>query len=106
MSVTLNNTAVVILGLLAGGAKSGYDIKGIVDRSTRFFWGASYRQIYPELRRLEEQVVDALAQQLAALADGRLTQRLGQTLPAAYATLAKDFDRALSSIHLFPKKPL
>ncbi|WP_184506206.1 methyl-accepting chemotaxis protein [Sphingomonas endophytica] len=47
----------------------------------------------------QQQVVDALAQQLAALADGRLTQRLGQTLPAAYATLAKDFDRALSSIH-------
>lgn len=57
MSVTLNNTAVVILGLLAGGPKSGYDIKGIVDRSTRFFWGASYGQIYPELRRLEEQAL-------------------------------------------------
>ena len=32
---------------------SGYDIKAIVDRSTRFFWAASYGQIYPELRRLE-----------------------------------------------------
>ncbi len=54
MSITLNNTAVVILGLLASGPKSGYDIKGIVDRSTRFFWRASYGQIYPELRRLDE----------------------------------------------------
>jgi DNA-binding PadR family transcriptional regulator len=43
----------VVLGLLAGGPRSGYDIKSIVDRSTRFFWAASYGQIYPELRRLE-----------------------------------------------------
>ena len=43
----------VVLGLLADGPRSGYDIKAIVDRSTRFFWAASYGQIYPELRRLE-----------------------------------------------------
>jgi DNA-binding PadR family transcriptional regulator len=35
--------------------RSGYDIKAVVDRSTRFFWAASYGQIYPELRRLEEE---------------------------------------------------
>jgi PadR family transcriptional regulator AphA len=43
----------VVLGLLAGRPRSGYDIKAVVDRSTRFFWAASYGQIYPELRRLE-----------------------------------------------------
>jgi DNA-binding PadR family transcriptional regulator len=43
----------VVLGLLATAPRSGYDIKAIVDRSTRFFWAASYGQIYPELRRLE-----------------------------------------------------
>ena len=43
----------VILGLLFHGPCSGYEIKAIVDRSTRFFWAASYGQIYPELRRLE-----------------------------------------------------
>ena len=32
----------------------GYEIKGLVDNSTRFFWAASYGQIYPELRRLAE----------------------------------------------------
>ena len=47
-------TTWVILGLLAHGEKSGYEIKQIVDRSTRYFWAASYGQIYPELRRLEE----------------------------------------------------
>ncbi|MBA2615555.1 MAG: PadR family transcriptional regulator [Actinobacteria bacterium] len=44
----------VILGLLQKGSLSGYDVKRIVDGSTRFFWAASYGQIYPELRRLEE----------------------------------------------------
>lgn len=34
--------------------RSGYEIKQMVDRSTRFFWTASYGQIYPELKRLEE----------------------------------------------------
>jgi DNA-binding PadR family transcriptional regulator len=44
-----------VLGLLSLGPRSGYDIKTVVDRSTRFFWAASYGQIYPELRRLEEE---------------------------------------------------
>jgi PadR family transcriptional regulator AphA len=49
----LSPTAYVVLGMLNLGARTGYDIKGIVDRSTRFFWAASYGQIYPELNRLE-----------------------------------------------------
>ena len=48
----LGPTASVILGMLSFGPKSGYEIKSLVDRSTRFFWAASYGQIYPELRRL------------------------------------------------------
>src|SRR4051795_11606152 len=45
----------VILGLLAHTPISGYDMKRVVDRSTRFFWAGSYGQIYPELRRLERE---------------------------------------------------
>ena len=48
-----NAVTPVILGLLSLGPRSGYEIKATVDRSTRFFWAASYGQIYPELRRLE-----------------------------------------------------
>src|SRR4051812_48211871 len=48
-----NAVTPVILGLLSWGPRSGYEIKATVDRSTRFFWAASYGQIYPELRRLE-----------------------------------------------------
>ena len=51
----LTPTGRVILGMVALGKRTGYDIKQLVDRSVRFFWAASYGQIYPELRRLEEQ---------------------------------------------------
>src|SRR5918994_67906 len=50
---SLSPTARVILGLLSFEPRTGYDIKRVTDLSTRFFWGASYGQIYPELRRLE-----------------------------------------------------
>ena len=42
----------VVLGLLALRPRSGYEIKQTIDKTTRFFWNASYGQIYPELRRL------------------------------------------------------
>jgi PadR family transcriptional regulator AphA len=50
----LSPTAYVILGMLRNEPRSGYEIKRVVDRSTRFFWAASYGQIYPELRALAE----------------------------------------------------
>jgi PadR family transcriptional regulator, regulatory protein AphA len=49
----LSPTAKVVLGMIALGERTGYDIKRTVERSTAFFWGASYGQIYPELERLE-----------------------------------------------------
>lgn len=45
----------MILGALSWRPMTGYEIKGLVDKSTRFFWAASYGQIYPELRRLEDE---------------------------------------------------
>lgn len=48
-----SGTANVILGMLGWRPMTGYEIKSIVDESTRLFWAASYGQIYPELRRLE-----------------------------------------------------
>ncbi|HEX4525568.1 MAG TPA: PadR family transcriptional regulator [Gaiellaceae bacterium] len=43
-----------LLGLLGQRPLSGYDLKRAVDRTIRHFWAASYGQIYPELKRLEE----------------------------------------------------
>src|SRR3954463_13700406 len=51
----LNPTGRVILGMVAFGKRTGYDIKAFVDKTTRYFWAASYGQIYPELKRLEGQ---------------------------------------------------
>lgn len=48
----LGPTGYVILGMLRNEPRSGYEIKRAVDVSTRFFWAASYGQIYPELRKL------------------------------------------------------
>jgi PadR family transcriptional regulator AphA len=50
----LSPTARVILAMIRNGRRTGYEIKQLVDVSTRFFWAASYGQIYPELKRLEE----------------------------------------------------
>jgi len=54
-NVELSPTGRVILGMIAFGKRTGYDIKTFVDRTTRYFWAASYGQIYPELKRLEDQ---------------------------------------------------
>ena len=53
--MALSATGKVICGMVRLGRRTGYEIKQVVDISTRFFWAASYGQIYPELRRLEEQ---------------------------------------------------
>ena len=50
----LGATAYVILGMLRSEPRSGYEIKQAVDNSTRFFWAASYGQIYPELAKLAD----------------------------------------------------
>ncbi len=64
----LSATAYVVLGMLRHEPRTGYEIKAAVDKSTRFFWAASYGQIYPELRRLQE----------AGLVDGRAEPRGGR----------------------------
>ena len=50
----LSATGKVVLGMLAARPRSGYEIKQLVDNSARFFWAASYGQIYPELKRLQD----------------------------------------------------
>jgi DNA-binding PadR family transcriptional regulator len=39
---SLTPTARVILGMLKLGVPTGYEIKKVIDDSTRFFWTASY----------------------------------------------------------------
>jgi DNA-binding PadR family transcriptional regulator len=52
----LSGTARLLLGMIhVKGRRTGYDIKRLVEVSTRFFWAASPGQIYPELKRLESE---------------------------------------------------
>lgn len=44
----------VILGFLAHGSCTGYDIKKRIDSSISFFWKGSFGSIYPALTKLEE----------------------------------------------------
>jgi PadR family transcriptional regulator, regulatory protein AphA len=53
--VELSATGRVLLGTIALGRRTGYDIKAFIDKTARYFWAASYGQIYPELKRLEDQ---------------------------------------------------
>jgi PadR family transcriptional regulator, regulatory protein AphA len=48
----LNRTAYAILGLLAMGPRSGFDIKKESEEVLGHFWHESYGHIYPILRRL------------------------------------------------------
>jgi DNA-binding PadR family transcriptional regulator len=73
MATELSKTSYVILGMLNLGRRTGYEIKSLVDVSTRFFWAASYGQIYPELGRLEQ----------AGLIEGEVDRSNGRR-PKAY----------------------
>ena len=61
----LGAPAYVVLGMIQLGARSGYQIKQMVDQSIRFFWTISQVQIYPSLVQLER----------AGLITGRSAQR-------------------------------
>ena len=43
-----------LLGFLNYGPMTGYEIKKHIDNSTQFFWNARLSQIYPTLKRLDE----------------------------------------------------
>jgi DNA-binding PadR family transcriptional regulator len=50
-----STTELVILGLIAFGERSGYDLAQQVERSVGYLWGPSRSQIYKVLPRLVEQ---------------------------------------------------
>ncbi len=49
------NLRAVLLGFLTRGDLTGYELKGAMDESVGFFFGASYGSIYPTLKALEEE---------------------------------------------------
>ena len=51
----VNKSQFAILGILGLGPHSGYDIKKLTDLSTRHFWSENYGNLYPTLKRLEQE---------------------------------------------------
>ena len=76
-----NPTAYVILGILAiHPNQSGYEIRKTVQQSVGFFWGESYGQIYPTLKRLAAEGLIAPS----GVADGKQrTRRKEYSITAA-----------------------
>jgi DNA-binding PadR family transcriptional regulator len=54
VTAELGAPAYVVLGMVRLGARSGYEIKQMVENSIRFFWTISQVQIYPSLQLLEQ----------------------------------------------------
>jgi PadR family transcriptional regulator AphA len=50
-----NKTRYALLGVLAAGPASGYDIKKFCDKSIAYFWNENYGHIYPVLKELERE---------------------------------------------------
>lgn len=63
-----NDTTYAILGILTTDCRSGYEIKQFIDSSLNHFWKISYGQIYPTLKRLEQ---DGLATIQTAAQEGK-----------------------------------
>ena len=79
----LTNTSYLLLGMVALGPMSGYDIKQMADGSTRHFWQISYGQIYPELKALEKSGM----LQAAGAARGSRQRTLNQLTPTGNEAL-------------------
>ncbi|MCK2157264.1 PadR family transcriptional regulator [Exiguobacterium sp. 17-1] len=50
-----NMTRYAILGLLASGCTSGYEMKHTIDTSLNHFWKISFGQVYPMLKTLVQE---------------------------------------------------
>ena len=77
-------TTYAVLGQLADGPSSGYEIKARLEAGAAHFWHASYSQIYAELRRLTEL---GLAGEEHVLQDARPNKRVYTITPAGRRAL-------------------
>jgi len=73
-----------LLGFLSYGPMTGYDLKKHIDNSTQFFWHASLSQIYPTLKRMDE---DGLVEAAVIPQEGRPDKKVYTITPAGQAAL-------------------
>jgi DNA-binding PadR family transcriptional regulator len=76
------NLRAVLLGFLTRGDLTGYELKGAMDESVGFFFGASYGSIYPALRSLEE---EGLARSTLVVQSDRPNKKVYRLMPAGRA---------------------
>ena len=83
-----NRTEYAVLGLLASGARTGYDVKTMADEALGHFWNESFGHVYPVLKRLDERgwVTHTVEAQ-----DGRPDRRVYALTPAGEAALREGF---------------
>lgn len=77
-------TTFAVLGQLAGGPSSGYEVKARLAAGAAHFWHASYSQVYAELRRLADL---GLASEEHVRQDARPDKRVYTITPAGRAAL-------------------
>jgi DNA-binding PadR family transcriptional regulator len=85
---SVNRTEYAVLGLLALGARTGYDIKKMADEALAHFWNESFGHIYPILRRLDDRgwVTSTVEPQ-----EGRPDRKVYALTPAGAAALREWF---------------
>ena len=92
----------ILLGFLRDSAKTGYQLKALMDQSTGHFWHAYHSQIYTTLRALER---DGLVQSDEdAAGEDKLNRRVYHLTGAGLAALAghREIKITLRYAHLAP----
>ncbi len=79
-------TSHALLGMLSGGAGSGYDLKKRIEGSIAHFWSESYGQIYPMLSRLAE---EGLAERTRERQPGKPDRQVYALTPSGREELAR-----------------
>ena len=85
----------IILGMLAHRELAGYDIKKLFEEELGDFWYSNHSQIYPELRRLEEE----------GFIDSH-TELVGKKLEKKFYRITKSGQQLLSAWMEEPLNPL
>ena len=96
----------VVLGFLAQGEMTGYELKHLMGRSVGFFFGASYGSIYPALRDLEGR---GLVRSREVIQSGRPNKKVYEITPEGRESFgaslgkppASDAYRSEFLMHLF-----
>jgi len=86
MARKTGTTEYAVLGMLAGGPGSGYDLKKRIEGSVAHFWQESYGQIYPILARL---AADGLVERRLERQKGKPDRHVYSITPAGLERLGR-----------------